>query len=242
MEEGYYIPKKKKWLISLLLTVLLSVGIEIILSIYNSIMRDTGISNSIPWTFHLVWLFAILFTFYIIVRILNVSVTLFFLVLFPGMLISYFGWMAIPNSLKIIKPNFIGINVRIDEESDIQVNADENFNYKFPIKPGSLYYVDDPFLINAKKEAERNNEYLDVKGFLFWQTGLANGYIPVNIYNYRGGKSFFNHIALFFTIGPIEIFECLIMGIYSHYLCLLIAQIIYFIIFKEQVWWHTVSS
>lgn len=94
-------------------------------------------------------------------------------------------------------------------------------------------------MVGDFRKEQRFNEYVDMRGFLFWQTGLAYGFLPdsFSIPQYHGGYSFGERIVLFLTVGPIVLAESSIIGIYQDFIILFIVQIIWFAIRKEHIWW-----
>lgn len=213
---------KTKWTTVLILTVLMSFCIELFFVGYAIFSQSTYSSRELPSTLHWVWEILALLLIYIALNKLKVHIGLFALVLFFGLVISSAVLYFIPDSLKLIKANYYGIVIRETPEASLT--------------PSLLFKSNDPELKSELKESSRENAYVSTKGFLFWQTGLSYGFLPDKIKEYNGGETFTNHIELFFTVGPMVLVDCLITGIYTNFLILLLFQTIYFLFKKEHFW------
>jgi len=228
---------KNKWLRSFIVTMLGAAAIEIFYTLFRTLFHNEGTSILIPWTFHTLWEIAALAGIAYVVKKCGIRLETYFSVLMLGTFLIGIIWIFIPDSLKILEANYYGVESRISRETHGEGMYEDSVEYNFPLSLGFLYRKDDPELKSAFYEAKNQNEYIGTKGFLFWQTGLAYGFNPIRIGGYNGGHGFFNRIELFFTVGPMVIVESFIKGFASNFIILLIGQIIWLLIRKEQIWW-----
>jgi hypothetical protein len=69
----------------------------------------------------------------------------------------------------------------------------------------------------------------DMQRFMFWQTGVASGYI------YE--KHAANYLITFFTVPPIALFECLIKAIFPNLYIILLLQLPIILIKRKTFSW-----
>jgi hypothetical protein len=228
------------WVKTIVLTALASFSIEVVLMLYDTLggsYRDP--SDLVPWTFYSLWAIAALGGVAWVVYKLKAKVGRFFTVMFIGSIISAVAWIFIPDSLKILEANYYGVESRITMDMHEEGRYDETTEYDLPLELGFMYHRDSPELKHEIREKAKRNEYVDVQGFLTWQTGLAYGFMPdpVSIPQYNGCDNFRERLSLIMTVGPVVLSEMFIRGMYGHFLVFLIAQIIFVLIRKEHVWW-----
>ena len=236
MEEKL-LNKQDKWLRSLFVTLLGAAAIEIFLIFYENLSGNKDVSKFVPWTFHTLWEIAALAGIAYAVKKCDIKLETYFVSLMFGALLVGIIWIFIPDNLKILEANYYGVESRISMETHEEGRYDERVEYNFPLTPGFLYKKGDPELKRVFYKAKSYNEYVGTKGFLFWQTGLAYGFNPSGIDGYNGSNGFLNRIELFFTVGPMVVAESFIKGMATNFIILMLAQIIWFLIRKEQVWW-----
>jgi hypothetical protein len=216
------------------LTTLNVFFIEIVLVLLDSNREG----NLVVWVFHRIWEIMALIGIYTLVKKLKASFGKFVIMAVLGSIISTVVWAFIPDSLKFIRANYYGIETRYSNETHQEGQYDQNTVPDFPLITGYLYKADDPDLAIAISESTSYNEYVATKGFFFWQTGFANGFKADLLKQYNGADSFFDQIELFFTVGLVVLVECLINGLYKHFFTFILAQIIWFLVRSEDVWWH----
>lgn len=223
---------KKKWLKTILLTILGSIAIEIFFFLFGSCSSNKDMSDSIPWTFHTLWEIAALVLIFYIAKKIKISLQVYFYSLLLGSFLIGLIWIFIPG---IMYANYYGIKSRISEETHTEGRYDEQIEYDYPLSLGFLYAKHDPEFTRDFKEYESFNEYVDTEGFLFWQTGLASGYYPYNIPEYNGANTLFDKIELIFTIGPVVLVECTIKGLLTNFPILIIVQVLIILIKKKHI-------
>lgn len=207
--------------------------------LYGTIWGNRDASDLVPWTFHTLWEIAALAGVAWVVYQLKVQVGNFFAALFVGFIISAVAWIFIPDSMKILEANYYGVESRITMEMHEEGRYDERTEYDFPLDLGFMYHRDSPELKQEFKDKREWNEYVNVQGFLTWQTGFAYGFIPdpVSIPQYNGGDNFRERLSLIMTVGPVVLSEMFIRGFTRHFIILLIAQVVFVLLKKEHVWW-----
>jgi len=230
--------KKYKIVASIILTICISFLLEIIAMLYGSFSNDKEVSELVPYSFHWVWELAAIIASYYIIKRFKVKWDVFYIALFVSMIISVIAWMFIPNSMKILEANYYGVETRITNDIHEEGRADENLVHDYPLCPGFLYKKNDPALLKEFRKAEVLNEHVNTRGFLFWQTGLAYGFIPDLLGEYNGDDNILDHIELFFTVGPLVLVECFIDGVYTNFLILIITQFIWFVFKRDFIWWR----
>ena len=222
--EGKLLNNRDKWLRIVWVTLLGSAAIEIYLILYGTLFGKKDVSEFVPWTFHTIWEIAALVGTGYAVKKCDIKPGDYFAALMLGTILVGITGTVIPDSLKL-EANYYGVESHISVEYDARV------------LPGFLYRKDDPELKRDFYESKSYNEHVRTRGFLFWQTGLAYGFNPICIDGYNGGHGFLNRIELFFTAGPMVIVESSIKGLNTNFIILMLAQIVWFLIRKEQVWW-----
>jgi tetratricopeptide (TPR) repeat protein len=220
---------RQRWLLSLIVTVLGSATLEIAYFLIGSMGMNKKFL--LPRTYFSLWLCALMVCIVYIVKKCDIKLGDYFGILTLGMLLATFIWIFVPDSLKI-EDNYFGIELSVSkvllEDEDY-----EDIRAEFPLTSGVLYRNDDPVLVRVLKNAKSFNEniYVHTRGFLFWQTGLAFGFYPsVKIYGYEKDK-------LFYTVGPIVIVESFIKGFTKYFVILVIAQIVWFLVSEQHIWW-----
>lgn len=236
MEEKI-LNNRDKWLRSVFATLLGAAAIEIFDILYGTLAGNKDVSEFVPWTFHTLWEIAALAGIAYAVKKCNIPLETYFPGLVFGALLVGIIWIFVPDNLKVLEANYYGVQSRMSMETHEEGIYYERVEYDFPLSTGLLFRKDDPELKRKFYEARNYNEYIGTKGFLFWQTGLAYGFNPIGIDEYNGGHGFLNRIELFFTVGPMVILESFIRGLATNFLLLMLAQIFWFLIRKEQVWW-----
>jgi hypothetical protein len=181
----------RKWILSIILTVLLVFLVEIARMLYHTFTSNETL-EIVPWTFHWIWEIAALIGVYFIEKKCDVFGEIFFSTILAGIMLSFLAWSFLPDSFKVLEANYYGIESRFSLETHDEGRYYEQPSYDYSLQTGFLYKTDDPELIAEMKEAAKYNEYVTTKGFLFWQTGLAYGFYPISIENFNGGKSFYD--------------------------------------------------
>ncbi len=219
-----------------MLTILGSFAIEVFKTFYSSVYSN-NYEGYLIWTFHEFWEIGFFFICYFILKRFDVIFGDTIIFLFFGLVFSSITWSFYSKSFKYVQPNYYGVESRLNYNTHQEGRYDEQTNFDHKISQGCLYKANDPELLSELKEASRNNEYVGTRGFLFWQTGRAYGFIPIGIEEYNGGRSFLNHLELYFTIGPVLLFECFLTGLYTNFISLIFLQLIWFIWKKKFIWW-----
>jgi len=116
------------------------------------------------------------------------------------------------------------------------VDTANHRNMIFPLSKSFIYLKDDPELKQAMAELSEGQEYTGGRGFLFWQTGLADGYDPSLLEGYNGGKGFLSRVELFFTVGPLVIVEATLTGLTRHFPIFMLIVGGWYLAKKENVW------
>lgn len=235
MEPERQIPKRQQWFAALVLTVSSVFCLEVFLMLYGTF--SDKLTTDFPWTFHWMWEIFVLIGFSFIIKRFQISIGKFAGITFFGLIVISVVWLFIPESIKVIKVNYYGVESRLTNETHEEGRYDEQVVNDFPLRLGFLYKADDPELLQEFVEKSNYNEYVATKGFLFWQTGLAYGFVPYRINEFNGGHTFLDHIELFFTVGPMVLVECLINSLYQYFFILLLIQVVWLLIKKEHIWW-----
>lgn len=199
-----------------------------------NISFNLGLCDSIIVKAQWIWLIAFFYFIFIVLKKIktNLSESFNFLVATLFLLIcSYFSNLLIPDSIKI-NGNYSGIIYQYQTD-----NIPETRENAFPLKSGSLYKINDPQLENDLSELSKDYEYVTTQAFIFWQTGLASGFCPENINEFnKYDDSLINEIILFLSIGPIFLFEHIIIGLYYNIFIMILIQLAWFLINKKQIW------
>ena len=235
MENIKHVSNKTKWMTVIILTVLGSFGIEVVLMVLGTLSKDKNTSDFVPWTFHWIWEILGLFGILFIAKKLGVNFSVFFASLFVGMIVIGVARIFIPDSFKF--ENYCGVETRYTYDTHEEGRYDEISVNDFPLVPGFLFRADDTELFHEIKESSVDNEYVGTRYFIFWQTGLAYGFSPDRLSEYNGGDTTLDLIELFFTVGPMVLVECFITGICYNFPTFILAQITWFLIKKEFLWW-----
>jgi len=224
--------KRGNWVASILLSMLAAITTQICAFLLSKVTSGLSIGGD-PWTFHIVWEVGAIYGIYRFIKWIGIRPMIFFPMLFVGALISIAFWIFVPNPIKI-EGRYYGVSA---DYEPYYTEDDYGNEYTSVIDRGYLYHKDDPEL-----QKELNNEETDgqisTSGFLFWQTGMAEGYSPALLTEYSGGYSWMDKLELYFTIGPITLLELAIMGIHAEFVIFLLISIYWFIRYKQHVYWH----
>lgn len=226
-----------KWGKSILVTLLGGFAIEVFFLFYSNIAGNKDVSDMVPWTFHTLWELAALGAVAYVVYKCKIQVGNFLLGMLFGSILCGLIWIFIPDSFKIVGANYYGVESRIATDTHVEGRYDERVEYDFPLTPVFLFHKDDPNLKIYFKEEAKLMEYAGIKGFLFWQTGLAYGFVPLSVPQYKGARTYLDRVKLFFSVGPMVLVESFIIGFIKYFAILMIVQVVWYLIRKEQVWW-----
>jgi hypothetical protein len=221
---------------TVLLTFLTSFAIEVFRTAYSSSGYDG--SSLVPWTFEWVWEIAFFILCFLIIKRLQVNYGAVIGFFFVGIFVSSLVWDFYPKSYKVVTPNYYGIEARRTHDTHEEGEYGEQTVYDHELNAGFLYKANDPEIMNSLNEAALDNEYAGTRGFMFWQTGLAYGFIPDLLDEYNGGTTFLNHLELYVTVGPMVLLECLLTGLYTNFITLILLQLIWSAWKRDFIWWY----
>jgi hypothetical protein len=221
--------KSEKLRTSLFLIFLASVASEILWLVYSSIFG--GIEQYKPFSaVGLPWFWAV-GALWVIVRFANkhMNWSEFILIVFSGVLVSFLLWAFIPSKFDV-PSRFVGINYRASNETATKSTWGEPDSEEFidPLRMKGVYRKGGKNYKIAMNEYKKMGGSIGIESFIFWQTGVAHGYNPIEIRSYNLPNGFFDYIELFFTIGPVVLVECLIRGVYYNLMIFLFFDLITF--------------
>ena len=207
-------------------------------SIYGLLDRFSGDEHTgrIPWTFHTLWEISFVVIAAFAAERLGKKSDGFWAAVLLGGFISFFLSLIIPDSL-ILRPQYYGIKSRISMETQPSGRYDVE-RYVTPLDKDFIYHKDDPELNQRLAELSEYCEYKGRRGFLFWQTGLADGYDPSLLDGYNGGKGFLSRVELFFTVGPLLIVEASLEGLTRLFPILMLIVGVWYLAKKENIWFE----
>lgn len=227
------------WAKTVALTALAAASLQVCIVVYGtfgSLAGRTSHTPFVPWTFHTLWEIAFLVVAAFTAVRLGTQAVNFFAAIFLGGLVSGILWIFIPNSFVVLQPRYFGVESRITIDTHEAGRYGESQEYDFPLSKSFIYYKDDPELKEAMAELSQGHEYTGGRGFLFWQTGLADGYDPSLLEGYNGGKGFLSRVELFFTVGPLMIVEATLTGLTRHFPILMLIVGGLYLAKNENVW------
>jgi hypothetical protein len=225
------------WVKATVLTVLASFGIELWLMLYGSLSCDRRPYDFVPWTFTSVWALLASGGILWLVHQLKVHVGTFiaavFLGLIPSVVILVILKLCLPDNFTVLKPAYLGVESRRTMEST------EGGHMFDRLEVGFLYRSDDPQLLRDYEDAWRGNAFVNCRGFLTWQAGLAQGFMPdpLSVPQYPGTRRLSDRFFLALTVGPVMLAELFINGLVHFFLVLLALQIVWFLVRKQHMWW-----
>jgi len=141
-------------------------------------------------------------------------------------IISALFWAFIPSRFDA-PARYIGITHRESNETAIIWSSDSE-EHASSLEKGFLYKKGSKDYKIDMSEYKKREGLINTESFIFWQTGVAHGYNPMGLASYKAPRSFFDHIELFFTIGPVMLVECLMKGVYYNLIIFLLLDIIVF--------------
>jgi len=113
----------------------------------------------------------------------------------------------------------------------------ETMEYDTPLERGLLHRANCPLLKQDFYELKAQNDYVNVRGFLTWQAGVAQGFslwcpecFPTDYDGFAGW------LRLFFQVGPMDVLESTVMPLVLWFPLLIILQLVYYVYKKESVW------
>ncbi len=226
---------KMNWTRSLIISIFSSIIFQLLIFLTNT-NNYSNISFN-PYTFYWVWILsAIMGVFYIIFKI-NVRLINFILIsFFYGPILIILFSFIIPDNLRI-EGNYYGIQSRYNLDMHEEGYYDEIASYDNPIEVGYLYKKDDPELLKEYGSKTELNESVSFRGFIFWQSGMANGFDPIFIKEYNVGNTLLDKIELYFTIGPISLLECILQGSMNYFPFFFAVTVIWYLFTKRHIWW-----
>ena len=224
----------KTILLTALASTLVQVGV-VILSTLNTLSGNTS-QHSIPLTFHTLWEVVFFVLCFHIARRIGLRAGAFFAGIILCGFISGIIWFLLPNSIELFPPRYYGLESRLTQDSHTDGRYDEYTEYDYPLSKEFLYKKDDPKLKASFSELSMENDFVGTKGFLFWQTGLANGYYPSRFLGHKWRKDIWSRLVLFFTVGPLVIIEAIIIGSSRHFPIFMLFIILWNLIKKENIW------
>jgi hypothetical protein len=103
---------------------------------------------------------------------------------------------------------------------------------------GSLHRSDCPLLDADIAEARQENEYVDGRPFLSWQKGAVYGFWPCSKCIPHTGHSDDFTAKLFMALSTSALIatEALLAGFFTHFLFLLIGQVLFYAVRREVMW------
>ncbi len=98
------------------------------------------------------------------------------------------------------------------------------------------YSLKDRYQDEIECESDENVAAREEDRFLFWQTGMAAGFEPVHIRDYKKPDALGAWVVLFFTTGPLVALEYAIFGIINNTIFIAIAAILIKLKTKRHFW------
>lgn len=225
----------RAWARAGLLTALLSILVEIGLYIYSNIRSETY--YPLPYTFHTIWEIAALGLALWAMSRLGVSIGTSLSAALVAILILGLSSIFIPDGIIPIQARYWGVESRLTLDTYTSGRFDESVDYDYPLETGTLHSADCPLLLREVEIARGQNEYVNLRGFLSWQAGLASKFNPdpFCIPQYTDILTLKEHIGLFFETGPLILLE-LSVRVILDFILLMLAQIVYFLFSRQFVW------
>lgn len=221
----------------LFLTLSVSILKELFVFVYSNSGRGDNSLDLVPNTFYWVWLMIPVILMFLLFKKYKIKFDVFLISFFSLITVVVIIWWFIPSSLKL-EPNYYGVESRVSLDSHESGRYDEKIEFDYSLKTGFLYNKYDQELIKELEDARTYNDYVGTVEFLFWQSGLACGFIPFGIREYNGGIGFYKRVELYFTIGPVVLLEILIKALYYNFMIVFLIQFLWFVSKKEHIWWY----
>lgn len=227
-------------------SLILSILAAFIFQIFGSLREILFDSKSFmaPWTFASIWgIFAFIFVLWIVSK-LEVSVQTFLLASFISPIFSVIPALVLwiifsPPPLSNYIANYYGVESRFTLDKHETGYANEGQDYDYPLVKGFLYRKGD--IENLKAEyydKKKANQYVSLRGFYAWETGLAYGFMPSRtIKEFKGADTLGDRLLLIITVGPVFLLELFIYSIFFSPVYLL-AQILIYFKYKTHMWWE----
>jgi hypothetical protein len=225
--------RNKKLIINFFLTLNSAILIQLFLMLKLVFSSDTNIQ--VPWTFSWVWIITAIICIYFFVARHVKEILKFIIITYFGYLISFTIWFCVPEQAKNILANFSGIECRLSNET-INIDDSNQEYYIHQTVRGNLFNINNVELFEDLKEKSERYSSIEQRKFIFWQTGLATGFKPKGIVTYDEPKTFIQFIGLFFTVGPIVLVECILLGFYNHFFILVLIHLFWNLYRKENIW------
>ncbi len=228
-----------KWLRSALLTLLLSIAIDLVpvafFGLTSLLFGEPYLADDLPVTFHTLWEIAALWSILYLIRVYRQVVSVFLALVFVGAMIFQAVWTFAPQRLGLLEARYTGIEYQEVHRTHFEGRPNDRVVYADPPIRLGLYKTDDPQLQRELQYQKSNDNVVRLRGFLFWQTGLVHGFDAFRVPSYHR-HGFWNHIELICTVGPLVIVESVIKAATSTFLILFAAQIALFLLRREYFW------
>jgi hypothetical protein len=218
-----------------LLSFLASLCMELLIFLFQFLeLQDT--MNSLPWTFYWVWIFVAFLFINLIIRRFQIKFENFISITIFGSFIVWALSITFPNYVTVKNYNFYGVEFRKNLNYSIGDLYNETKIFDEPLQKSFLFSVNDLAMMEEYNEKKSENESVKLIGFMFWQAGLAYGFMPQNINEFNGADNNDKRIELYFTVGPMVIAECLLVGVRKNLIIFFLFQALYFLYQGEDIW------
>jgi hypothetical protein len=203
---------------SILVSILAAFIIDVVLFVNGSARSVKSIYSD--QDYGLAWIALSAPLIYWALRKLHIRMGRFLLVLLVGTILSATLWYPLVDSARLIKPNYCGLVPRPDPRRPPAGRSSRPGELSF------LFAAGDPRLRTLREDLRAAGKPFEVKGFLFWQTGIGYGFGQRELpkfyerYGYR-----FYRLAKAATVGPVVLAESVINGALKNGVLILLAQI-----------------
>lgn len=227
---------RSPWVRVIFLTALLACVIEASLSVLGGIASQAESLPLHPKTLHTVWIVALVAVSFWLASKVGSPPGEFAPAAMLGLVIGGIAMLFMPDGWTRIDARYWGVESRLTSSSHEVGRYDEGSAYDCPLKLGYLHKPGCPVLKQDVAEEKALNEVVNTKGFLTWQSGVAQGYtacyecLPLR---YDG---FLGWLKLFLIVGPSLLVESMFMGMLRFFPVLLLAQVVFFVGKREFVW------
>lgn len=213
---------------SVIISVLLAYIIDLALFVIGSASGAKNIYSD--WTLYWAWTIISMIIIGLILRSLQIRFCGILLILIVAAIFSGAIWYPLLNTLKIGINNFYGIEYLAASRVPYDVKGALSKEFSF------IYKRDDPELNKTTEKLKAKNQLACIKGFIFWQSGIAYGFgqrgLP-KFYESRGYR--FYRLALMMTVGPLVVVECLLNGTIKTGILLFLLQLGWYFLRKRSL-------
>jgi len=212
----------------IVLTILMGMFLEMIPALLSA---GVCTSRFIPKTPLIIWFAVVVYASVRILAFLEVGIGRFLMALFTiGFLSAALFWLSPGRYVKLDTP-YYGIETIIEDVGPEGAG----------VIGGRYLYTADGLVTNYQRFARELDDLssIDAKPFMFWQAGVAAGYLPDDVYDMET-RNWVSHpfqLSFLLSVGPLAIADALMKSILYHMVPLAIAQSVIFMVWKRSLWW-----